>query len=1175
MLFSFEDYVLDTDRRELRRGSAVIAVQPQVFDLLEYLINNRERVVTKDDMLDAIWGGRLVSESALTTRINAARTALGDNGEEQRLIRTLPRKGIRFVGVVREVHESPNASAVSATVNDFREPVVPPQERPVIDARRQLTVASCELVHGGDTARMDPEDLRDIMQAYHDCVLATSRRHDGFIAARSLANPVLICFGFPVAHEDDAERAVRCGLELIAEVKALASSPPLQARIGIATGVVVVSSLEGSRDAREYNVVGETSNLAARLQSVAEPGSVIIADSTRRLLGNLFELQHLKSRRPKGAAQPVLGWLVHRTNPVENRFEALRTTALTPLVGREEEMDLLQRRWAKAKAGAGQVVLISGEAGIGKSRLTAELLERIAAEPHTRLRYYSSPQHADSVLYPVISRIERAAVLTHNDTTQTKLDKLDTLLAETLTSAHDAGLLAEMLSLPNDGRYPTLEMPAPQRREATFRALITQVEALARRNPVLMILEDAHWTDPTSLEAFSRMVDQIGKLRVLLIVTFRPEFDAPWIGRPQVTLITLNRLALHDVDAIIDRVVGNKLLAPGSREEIIERTDGIPLFVEEMTKAVLEADDEKAQERTIAAAPQPALAVPASLHASLMARLDRLGPALLTAQTGAAIGREFSHALLAAVIPEPEAALTGSLDRLIQAGLLFRQGVSPHATYFFKHALVRDVAYGTLLREPRRALHARIAKVLESLFAEVAENQPEVLARHYAEAGLIEEAVRQWGNAGQRSLERSALIEAAGQLRRALTQIATLPANPTLRREEIRLQVALINALVHVSGFASDETKAAVERAHLLIEQAEAQGEPPEDPLVLFSVIYAAMVPSFVTFNGDALREAVAQVLAVAEKQAQTMSLTIAHRTAGVCLMCTGDLRQGRAHLDRAIAAYDPVAHPPLATRFGQDSRVAALCYRAIVLWLLGYPDAAIADANEALFHARGIGHVASLIYALSITSFSHLLCGNYVTANAQLTEAVALAEEKGALFWKTTATVLSGCVSSAIGNASDAVDIISSAVTAFRSTGATVWMPSYLLYLARAYAELGRFEDAWRCTGEARAIIGTSKETWFEAEINRVAGEIVLRSPNRDPENAEACFERALTVARKQQAKSLELRAAMSMARRLRDQDRCHAAITLLLPIYEWFSEGFDTVDLKGAKALLAELRQ
>jgi class 3 adenylate cyclase len=680
MLFSFEDYVLDTGRRELRRGRAVIAVQPQVFDLLEYLICNRERVVTKDDMLDAIWGGRVVSESALTTRINAARTALGDNGEDQRLIRTLPRKGIRFVGVVREARESPDTNAVPVT----EEPIVPRLEGPVIDARRQLTVASCELLHGADIARMDPEDLRDIMQAYHHCVVATSQRHDGFVAARSLANPALICFGFPVAHEDDAERAVQCGLELIAEVKALAFSLPLQTRIGIATGVVVVSSLEGSGEAREYNVVGETSNLAARLQSIAEPDSVILADSTRRLLGNLFELQQLKPRHLKGIAQPVLAWLVHRASPVQNRFEALRATGLTPLVGREEEMDLLQRRWTKAKAGAGQVVLISGEAGIGKSRLTAELLERVAAEPHTRLRYFSSPQHADSALYPIISQIERSAGLTHNDTPQTKLDKLDTLLAHSLTSAHDAALFAEMLSLPNDGRYPTLQMAASQRREETFRAFMSQAEALTRRNPVLMIFEDAHWTDPTSLEAISRAVDHIAKLRALLVVTFRPDFDAPWIGRPQVTLITINRLARPDVDAMIDRVVGNKLLAASSREEIIERTDGIPLFVEEMTKAVLEADDEKAEKQTIAAVPKLALAVPATLHASLMARLDRLGPAMLTAQIGAAIGREFSHALLAAVIQEPEAGLSGSLERLHSGRIAISAGNSAARDLFFQ-----------------------------------------------------------------------------------------------------------------------------------------------------------------------------------------------------------------------------------------------------------------------------------------------------------------------------------------------------------------------------------------------------------------------------------------------------------------------------------------------------------
>ena len=1171
MLFSFEDYVLDTDRRELRRGRAVIAVQPQVFDLLEFLISNRERVVTKDDILDAIWGGRIVSESALTTRINAARAALGDNGEEQRLIRTLPRKGIRFVGMVRETRVASDTKDV--TENGLKSQIVPAEERPVIDARRQLTVASCELLHGPDVARMDPEDLRDIMRAYHDCVVATSRRHGGFLAARSLANPVLICFGFPAAHEDDAERAVRCGLELIAEVRALASSAPLQARVGIATGVVVVSGLEGSRQPREYNVVGETSNLAARLQSVAEPGSVIIADSTRRLVGNLFELQHLKLRRLPGITQPVLAWLVNRASPVQNRFEALRAAGLTPLVGREEEMDLLQRRWVKAKAGAGQVVLISGEAGIGKSRLTAELLERISVEPHTRMRYFGSPQHTDSALYPIISQIERNAELSHDDTIQTKLDKLDALLAQSMASAQDAALFADMMSLPNDGRYPMLEMAAPQRREATFRTLITQLEALARRSPVLMILEDAHWADPTSLEAFSRTIDHIAKLRVLLIVTFRPEFDAPWIGRPQVTLITINRLAPHDVDAMIDRVVGNKLLAAGNREEIIERTDGIPLFVEEMTKAVLEADEETAQKQTIAAIPEPALAVPASLHASLMARLDRLGPALLTAQTGAVIGREFSHALLATVMQVPEAELCSSLDRLTQAGLLFRQGVPPHAIYFFKHALVRDVAYGTLLRDSRRVLHARIAEAFESDFAEMAESRPEVLAHHSAEAGLIEQAVRQWGRAGQRSLERSALIEAAGQLKRALKQITTLPATPMLRREEIKLQVGLINALVHVKGFASSETKAAVDRAHLLIEQAQAHGEPPEDPLVLFSIIYAAMVPSFVRFNGDPLREVVAQALAVAEKQGQTMSLTVAHRTAGIFLLCTGDLNEGRAHLDRAIAVYDPIAHPLLATRFGQDSRVAALCYRAIALWLLGFPGAAIADTNEAILEARKIGHAATLIYALSITSFSHLLCGHYSIAQAQLREAIALAEDKGALFWKTTATVLSGCVSSATGNASEAVDIIGPAVTAFRSTGATVWMPSYLSYLARAYADLGRFEDAWRCVDEALAVVETSKETWFEAEINRVAGEIALRSPHRDSEKAEVHFKRALTVARVQRAKSLELRVAISMARLLRDRGTSDAARNFLLPVYKSFSDGFDTFDLNQAKTLLGEL--
>ena len=489
---------------------------------------------------------------------------------------------------------------------------------------------------------------------------------------------------------------------------------PLNVRVGIATGLVVVGDLIGSGEAQERGIVGETPNLAARLQGIAEPNAVVIAESTRRLLGNLFELEDLGARDLKGIARPSRAWTALRPSSVESRFEALHATGLTALVGREEEFELLLRRWSRAKTGEGQVVLLCGEAGIGKSRLTAALLERLTSNPHTRLRYFCSPHHTDSALYPIIGQMERAAGLAHDDSLQTRLDKLDAVLGQVSTSNEDAALIAEMLSLPNDGRYPALELAPQERRQRTLEALISQLEALTRRNPVLMIFEDAHWIDPTSLEVLGRAVNRIATIRVLLIVTFRPEFDPPWIGQPHVTALTINRLAQREVADMIDRVVGNKLLPASTRQDIVERTDGIPLFVEETTKAVLEAESEGAARRTVAAIPPPDLAVPASLHASLMARLDRLGAAKEVAQIGAAIGREFSHALLAAVAPNAAEDLGSALNRLIRAGLLFRQGVPPHATYLFKHALVRDAAYSTLLREPRRALHAHIAAALES-----------------------------------------------------------------------------------------------------------------------------------------------------------------------------------------------------------------------------------------------------------------------------------------------------------------------------------------------------------------------------------------------------------------------------------------------------------------------------
>jgi class 3 adenylate cyclase/predicted ATPase len=667
--------------------------------------------------------------------------------------------------------------------------------------RRQVTVMFSDLV--GSTAlsaRMDPEDLREVISAYQKCVAETVQRFGGFVA-KYMGDGVLVYFGYPQADEDDAERSVRAGLELVATVDALKTLASLQTRVGIATGLVVIGDLIGSGVSQEQAIVGETPNLAARLQGIAEPNTVVIAENTRHLVGALFVLEDLGRKEVKGIAGRVRAWAALRPTSVESRFDALHSSDLTDLVGREEELDLLVRRWSKAKTGQGQVVLLSGEPGIGKSRLTAALLERLSTAPHTRLRYFCSPQRTDSALYPIIGQMERAAGFAHDDNAKSKLDKFDALLAQILTPPHDAALLAEMLSLPNDGRYPALEWAPQELRENTLEALTAHMEALSRSNPILMIFEDVHWIDPTSLESLGRMIDRLRSLRVLLIVTYRPEFEPPWIGRSYITVLSLNRLDEHEMGAMINCVAGNKPLQQSVRQDIIERTDGIPLFVEEMTKAILEAEGEVDARKMAAAVPSSSITVPPSLHASLMARLDRLGPAKEMAQIGSVIGREFSHALLASVAHKDENALRSGIDVLTSAGLLFRRGVPPKATYLFKHALVRDAAYGTLLREPRRALHARIVEALESQFADMADHQPELLARHCTGAELIEKAATLWGKAGTRSLARAALLEGAEQLKRALDHIATLPATPALRREEIKLHIASGNALTLMGDF--------------------------------------------------------------------------------------------------------------------------------------------------------------------------------------------------------------------------------------------------------------------------------------------------------------------------------------------------------------------------------------
>ena len=614
-------------------------------------------------------------------------------------------------------------------------------------------------------------------------------------------------------------------------------------------------------------------------------------------------------------------------------------------------------------------------------------------------------------------------------------------------------------------------------------------------------------------------------------------------------------------------VRGNKPLPETIKQDIIERTDGIPLFIEEMTKAVLEGG-----EPTLASIPSLSTAVPASLHASLMARLDRLGSAKEVVQIGAMIGREFSYSLLAAVAHMPKAELQWALDRVMGVGLLFRQGVPPHATYLLKHALVQDAAYGTLLRHQRRGLHVRIAEVLETQFSDIAENQPELLARHCTEAGLIEKAAALWGKAGLRSLEHSALVEAIEQLTRALDHIAALPSTPERRRAQIDFQVRLITPMMHVKGHSSQEARATLERARLLIEEAEKLGEPLDDPLLLYSVLHGSWMTNLATFNGDVICELAAQTLSLAEQQGATMPRIIAHRLMGTSLLLKGELVEARAHYDKGIALYNPALHRPFATRFGQDAEVAMSSYRAWALWLLGYPNAALAEAERALRCAREVGHAGTMMFALGHAPFVHLYCGNHVGTDAAIDELVGLAEEKYSPFWKAAGMMWQQQLLLEMNKASPIQKLVT-LLAAYRAMGLTIYVQTNLVYLAIAQAELGKLDDAWRSIAEAISIIETTKERWREAEAHRVAGLIALIPPNPDAAKAETCFERALAVARQQQAKSWELRASMSLARLWRDQGKVQQARDLLAPVYGWFTEGFDTRDLKEAKALLKEL--
>jgi len=1005
-----------------------------------------------------------------------------------------------------------------------------------------------------------------VIDAYHAACARIMLTYDGFIA-EFRGDGILAYFGYPRAHEDDAERTVRAGLDIIAAVARLEThaAEPLAVRIGIATGLVVVGDLSGEGALRQHALVGETPNLAARLQTLAEPGTIVVAASTRRLLGDLFRLRDLGQHEVKGIAAPVAAWVVEGVSASESRFEAIRVAGLTDLIGREDELDFLLERQRLAWKGEGQIVLISGEPGIGKSRLVAALAERIAGEPHTRLRYQCSPYDTNSALRPFIAQLERAAGFKADDTSEQRLDKLEGLLAMGASQVQAvAPLFAALLSIPFGERYPPLALSPTQQRRRTLAALLDQFEGLARRQPILLSFEDLQWADATSLELLDLTVERMRQLAVLALFTFRPEFEPPWVGLPNVSTLTLGRLDGHDVEGMVARVTGGRVLPAEVMKQIVAKTDGNPLFVEELTKAVLEAgilvEDPEGYRLE---GPLPPLAIPDTLQDSLMARLDRLAPVREIAQIGAAIGREFSYSLLRAVVGRDESALKHGLAQLEQAGLVFRRGEPEEAVYSFKHALVRDAAYESLLKSRRQQLHGKIARTLEERFADVVANQPEIAAHHFTEAGLVEPAIDHWLKAGQHAARRSANAEALNHLARGLDLLPNID-DPMLRnKSELLLQTSLGHSLRSIKGWSIDSVKHAYTRALQLCK------ESGFDEHTLPAV--------FGLWTWNFLRGALGEAQTLAEHLVNTAEnadgsvfKVLAHEALGFTLFARGKFAAAHAALERSMSMCEDSKAAAYLDLSAQDPRVHVRLYDGMALWFLGYPDQALRICTEARGYADTSQHPFSEAMARTISLRVHQFRGEATVVAGQADAAIALCEERGFVHYLAMALILRGWATAQQGEFEKGIAEIQAGLEKERATDALLFESYTLGLLADVCIKNERYAQTFDLLHQAQLRLDEeNSERFYAAEIYRLLGETHLRS-NRDLDQAERCFCKGLEISREQKAKSFELRLCVSIYDLYELRGNADAYRPQLGEIYGSFREGFDTTDLVRAKARL-----
>lgn len=1068
------------------------------------------------------------------TEEDLERLGIASLGHRKRLLKEIA--ALRSQGTTEERPKAAGPSAGAAQVGAEGE-------------RRQLTVMFCDLVGSTElSAELDPEDLREVLRHYQDAVAGAATRYGGYVA-RYVGDGILVYFGWPQAYEDQAERAVLAGLDSITAVEAIKFDSDLQlrARVGIASGEVVIGDLVGDLGRDLDAVTGETPNLAARLQSLADPGQVLIDAGTHDLVGRAFELDHLGSRDLKGFSHRVPIWSVAGEGKAASRFEAAHPGQLSPFVGRKHELGLIRDRWRQARDSEGQVVLLTGEAGIGKSRMVQALCDAIGEERHFRLRYQCSPFHTSSAFYPIIRLLERAAGFAVDDDSDLRLDKLEKLLRQTSEDIDaDLPLFAALLSLPGEDRYGALALSPKQQRERTIDALINQLMILARQLPVLFVLEDAHWIDPTTEALLGKAIRRIADAPVLILITCRPEYTPPWSDLANLNTIVLNRLSKEQAAQVIKALAGGGLAARVVTE-IIARADRVPLFVEELTRSLLESDDDKAE-------------IPTSLQALLVARLDRLGNPKRVAQLAATLGRSFHYRFIRAVSELDDAELDCALTAMIDAGLLMQSGRPPQASYTFKHALIQDAAYGTLLRSTRQQYHAKIAEVLLDKFTDRATTEPEFVARHLSLAGLPEKAVELWLLAGQRAGERSAHVEAIFDLENGLKELQRMPESKTRDRYELDLRIALGASLLTAKGWSAPEVEKNYERSQ---ELSTKTGD-----LRKFFAALRGLHNVFLlrgeTWNSRQLAD---RLLSIAEGENDRALLLGGYLGVGMCCFFAGDFKAARERFDRANALYDRSLHHAHAFTYGTDPAVVSLSIGGWAEWFLGKPKQARAKIEAAVSLATELQHPFSLAYARSLAASVYQTCRDPEAVQEHASAAIAIAEGQDFPYWVGWATVMRGWALASLGNPEQGIETLRHGLDIYESTEARLIKPYILTLLAEMYGWAGSPLMGIEALDRAYGIGNDTDVCFYEAEALRIQGELTSQSHGGD---GREYFERALSLARRRGARGLELRAAISAGRASLKRGETTSARVLLSDACRSFDSGLSDPDLVDAHELL-----